>query len=205
MEATDPMPDPTRVASIVLTYNNFADTDECLRSLSHVTYPAHEIVVVDNGSTDGSDDRLRREWEGKVSFISTGRNLGGAAGWNAGIRAAWVGADYFLILNNDIVVDPGLVEHLLVPFAGSSDTALVSPVIVSYDQPDSVWYAGGRYDDLFGISTHVGLGRSWREIGPTFGAVVATGYAPLCAALVSKAALEKVGLFDESFFFGHED
>jgi GT2 family glycosyltransferase len=199
------MPDIPRVASIVLSYNNFVDTHECLCSLAGIAYPAHEIVVVDNGSTDDSATRLRREWEGKVRFVLTGQNVGGAAGWNAGIHAAWATADYFLILNNDIVVDPGLVERLLVAFAGGPDTALVSPVIVSYDQPDSVWYAGGRYNDLFGISTHARLGASWESLGPKFGALVATDYAPLCAALISKAVLEKVGLFDESFFFGHED
>src|SRR4051794_1288334 len=194
------MHDPPRVASIVLTYNNFSDTDECLRSLAQLTYPDHDIVVVDNGSTDGSPERLHRKWQATVRLVSNGRNLGGAAGWNAGIRAAWSDADYFLILNNDTVVDPGLIEPLLAGFASAPDIALISPIIVSYDHPDNVWYAGGRYRELLGISTHPGLGGRWQSVAATLGHLAITDYAPLCAALVSKAAFEKVGLFDESFF-----
>lgn len=194
-----------KVASIVLTYNNFADTDECLASLAALDYPAHDIVVVDNGSSDGSLPRLRDRWQDRVRFIETGANLGAAAGWNTGVRAAFADNDYFLILNNDIAVEPDLVQGLLRAFEGAPHTALASPVIVSYERPEITWFAGGRYNSLFGLSRHAGLGRRWQRLGKGFGGLVATDYAPLCAAMVSKAAFERVGLFDESFFFGHED
>ena len=186
-------------------YNNFADTDECLASLAAVDYPAHELVVVDNGSDDGSVEMLAERWAGQARFIETGKNLGAAAGWNAGVKAVFNESDYFLILNNDVVVAPNLVEQLIAAFEGAPDTALASPVIVSYDRPDIVWFAGGRYERLLGLSTHPGLGRSWRQLGRRFGALVITDYVPLCAALVSKPAFQRTGLFDESFFFGHED
>src|SRR6266542_1094636 len=99
------MKTPPRVASIVLTRNNIADTDECLRTLLALDYAAHQVFLVDNGSDDASLAELRRGWAEKLTFLETGRNLGAAAGWNAGLRAALAaGSDYFLVLNNDIAV-----------------------------------------------------------------------------------------------------
>lgn len=197
---------PPRVASIVLTYENVADTDECLRSLAEMKYPEHEIVLVDNGSRDGSLTELRDRWRGRVQIVETGRNLGGAAGWNAGIRSV-LGerVDYFLVLNNDVVVEPSLINQLLSAFENHPTTALVSPVIVGYASPDLVWYAGGTWNRLFGYTRHPGIGDSWPSMADGFGQDRLTDYAPLCAAMISRAAFDRVGLFDEWFFFSHED
>src|SRR5215813_7550938 len=87
---------------VVLNWNGLADTLACLESLRGLQYPRHSIVVVDNGSSDGSLDALRRA---SASFgfdlIEAGSNLGYAGGNNLGIRHALErGADYVLILNN---------------------------------------------------------------------------------------------------------
>src|SRR3989304_7241417 len=76
------------VCSVVLTYNNFADTDEPIRSPRSQDHARREVIVVDNGSSDGSPAELERRWRGEVRFVATGRNLGISGGYNAGIRAA---------------------------------------------------------------------------------------------------------------------
>src|SRR3989337_2014550 len=99
------------VCSVVLTYNTFADTDGAIRPLRSQDYARHEVIVVDNGSSDGSPAELERRWRGEVRFVATGRNLGISGGYNAGIRAALAaGAEYVVTCNNDIVPDPALIS-----------------------------------------------------------------------------------------------
>src|SRR5215471_16947564 len=101
---------PLDVSIVIVSYNARADLDRCLQSL-HETPPSHshEIIVVDNASTDGSADAARR-WSG-VQVIETGANLGFSRGTNAGIRASR--GDNLLLLNSDTVVPAGAIDALL--------------------------------------------------------------------------------------------
>jgi len=93
------MADAPLIYSVVLTWNNFEDTDECLRSLVAQTYPRHRIIVVDNGSSDGSRERLRERWQDEAGFLLSDRNLGCGGGYAFGIREALNrGADYVAIV-----------------------------------------------------------------------------------------------------------
>jgi GT2 family glycosyltransferase len=195
------------VACIVLTFNNVADTRECLSSLKAASPPPARIFVVDNGSTDGSLAALEREWGETATFVPLPQNLGVAAGWNHGIRAAMAeNFERFLILNNDTVVEPGILSALVEALDRSpASTGLVSPVILKYDEPETVWYAGGRYGRLLGITRHPFLGKKWSDVRGAVTAASITDYAPICAVLMTRQAYERVGPFDEGFFFGHED
>ncbi len=105
------MPDAPLVCSVVLTWNNFEDTDECLRSLAKQTHANHRILVVDNGSTDGSPQRLRELWSSTATFLLSETNLGCGGGYALGAEKALAdGADYVAIIDNDIVADPRLIE-----------------------------------------------------------------------------------------------
>jgi GT2 family glycosyltransferase len=89
------------VCVVVLHWNAPGETLRCLASLSDLRYPNHTVLVVDNGSTDGSAERVRRA-RPEVAFLATGRNLGYTGGNNAGIaHALEEGAEYVLLLNND--------------------------------------------------------------------------------------------------------
>jgi len=144
---------------IILNYRNHTDTIECVRSVEAVNYPNHRIIIVDNGSDDGSEEILRKEFKEHL-FIQTGRNRGYAAGNNAGIAYALeAGADYVLILNNDTRVDPDFLGRL-VDYAESDPSAgVLGPKIVTESGdldvncarrrpslPDYFWRAGpGRW------------------------------------------------------------
>lgn len=95
-----------KVGVVVLNWNGWRDTVECLRSLHSLIYPNYQIIVVDNGSTDGSVERVRGVFP-SLPLIETGKNLGYAGGNNRGIaRALDMAAEYVLILNNDVKIAP---------------------------------------------------------------------------------------------------
>jgi len=123
---------------IVLNWNGKDDTLECLGSLQQLDYPNFETVVVDNGSTDGSEDVIRSAFP-SVNFIQTGRNLGYAGGNNVGIKHALShGADYVWLLNNDTTVDPNALTALVETAQADPKIAVVGSKIFYYDQPDVI-------------------------------------------------------------------
>jgi GT2 family glycosyltransferase len=117
------MPDPPLVYSVVLTWNNFDDTDECLQSLAKQTHPNHRILVIDNGSADGSGERLRAMWSGSASFILSTANLGCGGGYALGARTALKPGRLRRLIDNDIVADRACSEPLqpLQSATGSDD------------------------------------------------------------------------------------
>lgn len=200
------MPDSPLICSVVLTWNNFEDTDECLRSLVAQTYPNHRILVVDNGSSDGSRERLQERWQDRVTFLLSKSNLGCGGGYAFGIREALSrGATFVAIVDNDTAVAPELIERLVEPFDEASDVGMAAPIMTFYDNPDRVWFAAGSYNALLGITRHTGLNLRVATLGDLKGRVYETGYAPSCAVLMSRPALEQAGLPDERFVFGHDD
>ncbi len=199
-------PNLPSVAAIVLTWNNFADTDECLRSAAALTYPNLKLMLVDNGSDDGSCARLKEAWAGRCLVIENAANLGVPGGYNAGLRVAIEqDAAYVLLLNNDVVVQPGLVEALLPAFDAVPRLGTVSPIISYYRDPNRVWFAGASYSETWGLTRHRHLGKKMPTVQDVTGRLVPTGYIPTCAALTATRVFRDVGLLDERFFIGHDD
>lgn len=177
------------VCIIVLTWNGLADTLDCLESLSALTYSAVSVLVVDNGSSDGSVETISQRFP-HVDVLALPTNLGYVGGNNAGLRSALAdGFGYALLLNNDTVVAPDLIENLLKPQA-----EVVGPAIFYADQPDVHWSAGGRIDFERGTTAMSGTGEG--------------GYVDFvtgCAMLVDLSILEDVGYLDERFFAYYEE
>src|SRR5437763_7318693 len=100
-----------RIYVVVLNWNNYADTQKCLESLRTATYSNLRIIVVDNGSIDGSGQRLAREYP-EWPVILNDSNLGFSRGCNVGIRAALEDETcaYVLLLNNDATATPSFLE-----------------------------------------------------------------------------------------------
>jgi GT2 family glycosyltransferase len=188
---------PHSVFAVVLSWNRKADTLECLRSLSRVPDAGFRVILVDNGSGDGTADAVRREFPG-VELIETGENLGYTGGNNAGIRRALdLGADYVLILNNDTVVDPGFLKELLAVASRSERIGFVSPKVYFMDPPDRVWFAGARYRTWCGYGKMTGYRQ--KDHG-RFDRVRETDRPCGCAMLVSRAVCLEAGLLDPALF-----
>ncbi len=193
------------VCCMVLTWNNFQDTDECLRSLHALTYQPRLTVVVDNASTDGSLERLRARWGDSVLFVESGSNHSIPFGYNRGFEEALhLGADYVCQVDNDVVVEPDFIEGLLPAFGHSEVTALASPIILDYYSPGVVWFAGATYSRTFGLTMNHHFKKplaAFPKVGTTF----RTDLAATCAVMISRRALNEVGLLDERLAFSHDD
>ncbi|MBC2706473.1 MAG: glycosyltransferase family 2 protein [ANME-2 cluster archaeon] len=190
-----------KVTIIILNWNGKEDTIECLESLKHITYPNYEILLVDNGSTDGSVECLRGRYPG-MEIIENGENLGFAEGNNVGIRKAMdEGADYVLLLNNDTVVDPEFLGELVKVGESSPKTGIVGPKIYFYDS-DRIQSCGGRINFYKGVVQ--GQKKYHRDLNHSK-EIINTEFLSGCAMLIKKIVFENVGLFDVSYFAYYED
>ncbi len=184
------------VYTIVLNWNRPELTLRCLASLDAVEYANHEVVVVDNGSTDDSVLRIRERYP-PLRIIETGANLGYAGGNNVGIRAAHeAGADYVLMLNNDAVLTPGCIGTLVAAAEADTAAGALSPKIMRFD--GGIAYEGASFDRRLAYVS--------RHRGPTStDAPVDVGFAPGTSLLIRMTAIQQTGLLDESFFLYWED
>ena len=179
-----------RVAIVVLNWNGWRDTLACIGSLQKLDYADFRIVLVDNGSTDGSAEQFRRLLP-TVELLQTGANLGFGGGCNAGIRHALAaGAEYVWLVNSDATVDPGALSALVRRADGNPQLGAVGSVLFDADAVTRVQlWGGGRVGLWLGRSVHC-LSR-----GNTIDFVSGA------SMLLRRSALEQVGLFDDASFF----
>lgn len=197
--------DRPRVFIIVLNWNGADDTLACLDSLAALTYPNFNVIVVDNGSADDSLGKLRA-YSAPYSLVllETGANLGFSGGNNVGIkRALEHGADYVLLLNNDTVVDPGLLDAFVAAAKRFPDAGVFSAKIYFHAEPNRIWYAGARWNTKAARFEQVGEGVL--DDGLSFSNICETDYACGCAFFVPSERLREIGLLDDNFFLYFEE
>lgn len=188
------------VSIVVLNWNGIAHTVECLESLSRLTYPDLDIIVVDNGSTDGSVETIRRVFPWVV-LIENGQNLGYTGGNNIGMQhALQQGADYVWLLNNDTVVEPDVVEKLVSEAEAFPDCGLFSPLVRYYDAPDTVQYIAACPDfTAFSINPVTDL----RELDDPLVQNHLMLYGT--ALFIRRSVIETVGFLNARYFAYQED
>ena len=136
-----------KVAIVVVNWNNYDDTASCLESLADLSYPSYQVVVVDNGSTDGSGERLQADF-GWCDIVFNEANEGFGGGCNTGIEYALAnGVEFVLLLNNDAVVAPDTVDEL-VTVATEADSRIVGASI-RHGSTDVVNASPSKYPDMF--------------------------------------------------------
>jgi GT2 family glycosyltransferase len=187
---------------VLLNWNSQAMTEECVRSLQQMEGGAFEILIVDNGSKDGSAEYLRSTFP-DVEVIVNSRNLGFTGGCNVGMRRALErGAEYVLLVNNDTVVNKIFLTELMAEAERNPKAGMISPKIYYFDVPDRIWWAGGAFSLWQGIPRHLG----WKEMeAGRFEKAQQIDWATGCGILVRCAALQEAGLFDEKIFANGED
>lgn len=195
----------------MLNWNGWKDTIACVESILDLGHADFSLLIVDNGSTDGSEERIRaflhekkrpQPWE----VLQTGANLGYAGGNNAGLRRAmedgW--ADYIWLLNNDTVVDKDALSAMLSCFKNDPQTGMAGSKLLYHNRPSVIQGAGGcRLTPWFGNTALIGndvpdgKGRHDEKENPD--------YISGASLLVKKEVIKKIGVFDENYFLYWED
>ncbi len=190
-----------KVSVIVVNWNGKDVLSGCLRSLAEQDYENYEVLVVDNGSEDGSQALVKNEFP-SVKLIENGRNLGFGTAVNKGFERAE--GDYFIFLNNDLVLQADCIRQLAILLDLDSSVGAAIPKILYYPDNDSlketakinsygvlVNYTGIACPNLIGQPDEPDLSLIESACGGIF--------------MFSREVYEEVGGFDEDLFLYHED
>ncbi len=198
-------PGSPRVSIIIPHVGGIEWLSACLESLTPTAGAEVEILVVDNGSSDGSIEIARRRFPW-VQVVRSERNLGFAGGCNLGIRATK--GEYIVLLNDDCEVTPGWLHTLLAEADADPRLAACQPKLLSAQRRDLFDYSGaaGGLIDVFGYP--FALGRMFETVEKDLGQYdrrQRVFWASGTAMLLRRRLLEEVGLLDEDFFAHMEE
>ena len=190
------------VTVIVLNWNGKDLTIECLESLKQVNYSNFNILVVDNGSTDGSVELLKEKFP-EVSILVLEKNLGYAVGNNRGFNSLKPDPpDFVIFLNNDTIVDENFIEPLVKQLLTHKKASQTVPKIYYENDPKLIWYAGGIVNLWTGSIYHLGI-RQYDD--PDYSKTCKTKYATGCCFCMRYEEFKEFGGFDETFPMYSED
>lgn len=188
-----------RVYIIILNWNGLKDTVECLESLRKITYSNYEVIVVDNGSKGNDAQALDEKFGDYVRLIRNDRNYGYAGGNNIAIRYVVDDSapDYFLILNNDTIVAPDFLDQMIKVAESDASIGILGPKVYYYNFPNRLQSTGARINMRTGQTSLIGV----KQIdNGQYDTQQEVDYVSGCCLLVRKELIQKVGLFDESYF-----
>jgi len=191
-----------KVYIIILNWNGWRDTVECVESCLRVTYPNYKILIVDNGSTDESVKELKARFP-QVQMLCLPENRYYAGGNNVGIRHALAaGAEYIMLLNNDTVVHPDFLNSLVAIMEEYPTLAAVGGTLYHDRNFNIIQNTGGHIDFKTGKVFTIGNGeedigqyQQKREVDFICGAAI----------LIRANLIEKIGFLDESFMLYGEE
>lgn len=187
------------VSIITVNYNGNEITDQFLNSLLQITYKNIEVFVVDNASSVSPD--ILKEKYPFIHLVKSKENVGFAAGNNIGIRQAK--GKYFFLLNNDTEVAPNFLEPIVELMEINGNIGIASSKLIYYSKPNTIQYAGHN-----GINFYTGRGFSVGAMdidAEKYNVSYRTQLGHGAAMMISRAAIEKIGLMAELFFLYYEE
>ncbi|MCB0804106.1 MAG: glycosyltransferase family 2 protein, partial [Flavobacteriales bacterium] len=195
---------------IVLNFNGFEDTIECVDSLIEHIKIGFELIVVDNCSVNDSWNQLRKQKEQnsnwtKVHLVQTTENRGFSAGNNFGVKYAkkQFNSAYFWLLNNDTVIKSDALSPLIKTFRTNLKSGILGSKLMFYDKPDVVQAIGGRFNKYTGKFNQIGFGKLEGELN--LEEKHSIDYVVGASLFVSKQFIETVGLLSEDYFLYFEE
>jgi len=220
-----------KVAIIVVNYNNWIDTIECLDSLKNLKYENFKVFLVDNGSDKKQPENFKIEnYRGifDLEIIFTGKNLGFAGGNNVAIKKTFASDfDYILLLNNDTLVEPDFLSRLVEIGESDKKIGIIGPLIYKYptiinqalinDQvtkqmlkqvhydnlQNKIWFAGGKIQFLPPKAYHLVKIPNFKF--QIQNSITESDYITGCCLLIKREVIDKIGLLPEVYFLYYED
>lgn len=191
-----------KVAIILVNWNSFYHTDNCINSLKKVNYKDFDIIVVDNASEDNSGKELKEAHPGIIlleSPVNTGFSGGNNTGLKYSIREHYT---YSFLLNNDTFVGPGLLDELSAYMDEHEDAGACQSKIFYRSNPHILWNGGSVYNRALGITYSR---RFLRREGKRQQSIHEVDWLTGCAFFIRNSVLEKTGLLSGNMFMYYED
>jgi GT2 family glycosyltransferase len=186
-------------ASIIIPhFNGKQHLDDCLHSLRQQTFTDFEVLLVDNGSTDGSQAYVRQQFP-EVRLLELGRNLGFTGACNAGWRAAQ--GEFIILLNNDTEADPNWLGEVVGGFGRYPQAGAIASKMLLFDRRDH-FHTAGDYVRIDGIPGNRGV---WQRDVGQYDREEVVFSACGGAAAYRRQLLDEIGFLDDDFFFSCED
>lgn len=186
------------VSVVIPNWNGKEFLEVCLKSLKKQTFKDFEVIIVDNGSTDGSKEFIKKYYP-DFKIIALPQNVGFSPAVNLGIKKA-VG-EYIFLLNNDTKVDKKCIEQLVKTLELRKDVGMVAAKMLNFYTPELIDSAGD-YIDVVGHANNIGIGQ---KDGPKFNKEDYVFLVTGGGSLIRRNVFEKVGLLDDSYFAYFED
>jgi GT2 family glycosyltransferase len=186
-----------RVSIIIVNYNSGKHLGSCLASLRRQTYTDYEVILVDNGSTDGSVDLIEKEFP-EIVVIRNANNLGFGHACNLG--TGYASGEHFAFLNPDTVVAVDWLEHLVRNLTENSTIALVTPKVLLFSCPDRIDTCGNDVH-ITGLASSRGWGKPAIDYDESEPVCAISG----AAFLIPARVFQQVGQLDSDFFLYFED
>lgn len=188
------------ISIITVNYKQPEVTCELLESIRKSDDSGYEVIVVDNGSGDNSEEIIKSSHP-EVIYVSSEKNLGFAGGNNLGMQHAC--GEYFLFINNDTEIFPGFLSAMRDTFQKYPDASVVSPKIIFAEEANLIQYAGAKSINL---NTGRGkkIGNKEKDIGQ-YDFVGATELGHGAALMVKRKVVEQVGGMPELYFLYYEE
>ena len=188
-----------KVYVILVNYNGFKDTVECIESLEKIDYDNYKIVVVDNASTVAPTNEQEQFIKQHTIYIENKNNGGFSAGNNIGIKLAKKNhADYVLLLNNDTTVTSNFLKDMVSILESKGKTGVLSAKIMYYWDKDKAWFEGGTFDFATAKTSHFHAKKNDDEVEEVT-------FISGCLMLIPMSVLDTVGMLEESYFLYAED
>jgi len=188
---------------IILNYNGYKDTIECIHSLKDIDYKNYKIVVVDNNSVDNSIEKIKNTFN-EIVVLNTGINLGYAGGNNYGIKYALENkANYICVINNDVIVDRNFLKPLVDYMENNKNVGIVGPAVCEYYDKNIVQSTGAKINLAKGNVPLINYGKKYSNI--TKSKVIECDYISGACLLFRKDLVNEIGYIPESYFLFYEE
>ncbi len=191
-----------KIFAVILNTNRREDTLACLESLFANHYPNLAVIVLDNASTDGSNEAISEQFP-QVRIIHLTDNLGYAGNNNVGIQAALdQHADWVFVMNEDIILAPDALVNMVAAVQNQPETGIVGPMVYHANEPEVIQSAGGFLSKKRWDAVHRGFNE--KDEGQ-YAAREYVDWISGCAILVKRDAILQAGLIDQRFFYYWEE
>ena len=187
---------------LILNWNGKDLLKHCLDSVIAIDYPNYSVMIIDNGSSDGSLDMVQENYS-QMECLALDHNYGFSGGYNRYFTQLKDDpSEFIMLLNNDTVIDSDILNSFTQAKEQFGDNQIYGGKIYYKNNPNIIWYAGGKIKLKYANISHRGIRK---QDSPEFSNSIETDYVTGCCMFTSMEVINKLNGFDERFNMYGED